>query len=117
MMVALHKLARTTPAVRAEIALSTESASALAERYGISVATVYKWRSRDDFNDRSHTAHCLQTTLTPAQEAIVVALRRVSRYVVNLPLKGQDKTPASFHLGRRIRTCSCTSVASSPGCD
>ena len=42
-------------------ALSTESASALAERYGISVATVYKWRSRDDFNDRSHTAHCFQT--------------------------------------------------------
>ena len=77
MMVALHKLARTTPAVRAEIAVSTESASALAERYGISVATVYKWRSRDDFNDRSHTAHCLQTTLTPAQEAIVVALRKM----------------------------------------
>ena len=38
MMVALHKLARTTPAVRAEIAVSTESASALAERYGISVS-------------------------------------------------------------------------------
>ena len=56
MMVALHKLARTTPAVRAEIAVSTESASALAERYGISVATVYKWRSRDDFNDRPYRA-------------------------------------------------------------
>jgi hypothetical protein len=27
-------------------------------------------------NDRSHTAHRLQTTLTPAQEAVAVALRK-----------------------------------------
>ena len=33
MMVPLHKLARTTPAVRAEIAASTESASALASSF------------------------------------------------------------------------------------
>jgi len=33
-------------------------------------------RARDDFHDRSHTAHRLQTRLTPAQEAIAVYLRR-----------------------------------------
>ena len=27
-------------------------------------------------HDRSHTAHTLQTTLTPAQEAVVLELRR-----------------------------------------
>ena len=34
MLIALHKNARTTPAVRAEIAASTETAPVLAQRYG-----------------------------------------------------------------------------------
>lgn len=76
MLIALHKNARTTPAVRAEIAASSESASVLAQRFGITEQTVYKWKKRDVFGDRSHTAHRLQTVLTPAQEAIVVHLRR-----------------------------------------
>jgi transposase-like protein len=67
MMIALHKRARTTPAVRAEIAASTLSAAALAQRYGISPATVYKWKKRSTFTDCAHTAHRLQTTLTPAR--------------------------------------------------
>lgn len=37
---------------------------------------MYKWKKRQSFDDRSHTAHRLQTVLTPAQEAIVVHLRR-----------------------------------------
>jgi hypothetical protein len=32
--------------------------------------------ARAEFNDRPHTAQRLQTTLTPAQEAIVVYLRK-----------------------------------------
>ncbi len=48
----------------------------VAERYGISEQTVWKWRKRDSVHDRSHTAHRLQTTLTPAQEAVAVSLRR-----------------------------------------
>jgi hypothetical protein len=36
----------------------------------------YKWRHRDSVQDRSHTAHRLQTTLTSAQEAVAVALRK-----------------------------------------
>ena len=76
MQIALHKNARTTPAVRAEIAASSETAAVLAQRYGITEQTVYKWKSRQSFHDRSHTAHRLQTQLTPAQELIVVHLRR-----------------------------------------
>lgn len=76
MMIALHKQARTTPAVRAQIAASTDSAGALAKRFGVTPATVYKWKARKSVHDRSHTAHHLQTTLTAAQEAIVVELRR-----------------------------------------
>jgi len=45
MMIALHKNARTTPAIRAEIAASKESARVLAQRYGVTEATIYKWKS------------------------------------------------------------------------
>jgi transposase InsO family protein len=76
MQISLHKNARTTPAVRAEIAASSESARVLAVRYGITEQTVYKWKHRNDVHDRSHTAHRLQTQLTPAQEVVVVHLRR-----------------------------------------
>ena len=76
MIVALHKLARTTPAVRAEIASRNAPASQLARESGVTPATIYKWQRRESFEDRSHTAHRLQTTLTAAQEAIAVELRR-----------------------------------------
>jgi hypothetical protein len=72
----LHKNARTTPAVRAEIAASTEGVSALARRYGVGRVTVRKWTHRADPMDRSHTAHRLQTTMNSAQETIAVYLRR-----------------------------------------
>jgi transposase InsO family protein len=77
MLIALHKQARTTPAVRAEIAASSDPVAVLAQRYSITEATVRKWRGREAFEDRSHTAHRLQTVLTPAQEAVVVELRRM----------------------------------------
>lgn len=76
MIISLHKNARTTPAIRQKIASSVESASALAERYGVTEQTIYKWKHRQDFMDGSHTPHRLQTTLTPTQESIVVYLRR-----------------------------------------
>ena len=43
MMIALHKNARTTPAIRAEIAASSDTAATFAKRYGVSEGTVYKW--------------------------------------------------------------------------
>jgi transposase InsO family protein len=58
------------------IAASHAPVAVLARRYGVSELTIRKWRSRDSVFDRPHTAHRLQTTLTPAQEAIAVALRR-----------------------------------------
>lgn len=76
MQIALHKNARTTPAIRAEIAASSDTAASLARQYGITEQTVYKWKKRDSVQDRSHTAHRLQTQLTPAQEIVVVHLRR-----------------------------------------
>ena len=76
MLIHLHKQATTTPKVRAAIQASAEPASALAARFGTTGQTVYKWKHRDSVHDRSHTPHRLQTTLTPAQEAVAVVLRK-----------------------------------------
>ena len=76
MQIRLHKEATATPKVRAAIQTSDDPAPVLAARYGITEQTVYKWRHRDMTEDRSHTPHRLQTRLTPAQEAVAVALRK-----------------------------------------
>src|SRR6056297_1077075 len=76
MLVRLHSEATTTPKIRAEIQASNEAAWVLAERHGILEQTVYKWRHRDSVEDKSHTPHRFQTTLTPAQEAVAVSLRQ-----------------------------------------
>lgn len=76
MLIHLHKQATTTPKVRAAIQASDDAGTALAERFGVTAQTIYKWRKRDSIEDRSHTPHRLQTTLTPAQEAVAVALRK-----------------------------------------
>lgn len=79
MITRLHKRARTTPRARAEIAVGSDSVATLSQRYGLSPMPVLKRKHRTDFEDRPHTAHRLQTTLTPAQEAIVVELRKTLR--------------------------------------
>ena len=75
MLISLHKQATTTPKIRAAIQASADPAWMVAERYGISEQTVWKWRKRDSVHDLSHTPHRLQTTLSPAQEAVAVTLR------------------------------------------
>jgi hypothetical protein len=82
MLIDLHKQAMTTPTVRSTIQASGEPASVLAQRFGTTEQTIYKWRHCDSVHDRSHTAYRLQTTLTrgtrgrrgcPAQDAAGVA--------------------------------------------
>jgi transposase InsO family protein len=73
----IHPQARTTPLVRAEIKASEESIAELARRYNITKATVRKWKSREAPADLSHRPHKLSTTLSAAQEAVVVELRRM----------------------------------------
>ena len=82
MNIRLHKNATTTPVRRAYIQSSPLSVAALATELGVCEDTIRRWKGRTTVEDRSHTAHCLQTTLTPAQEAVVVALRQT----LGLPL-------------------------------
>lgn len=78
MSLTLHPLARTTPRTRAELRAedATLSHAALARRYGVTGPTVRKWRERDSTADRSHRPDTLHCTLTPAQEAVAMEIRR-----------------------------------------
>jgi transposase InsO family protein len=77
-MMQIHPQARTTPAVRAEIARSTEPASVVAKRYGISDETVRKWRKRGEqaCQDRSSRPKRLPWRVTEEERAIICAVRR-----------------------------------------
>ena len=67
MIVKTHKNARTTPAIRAQLAASNEPVAVLSKRFNLAPNTVRKWQSRTDFNDCYHTAHNLQATLNLTQ--------------------------------------------------
>ncbi len=72
----VHPQARTTPRARQEIKASKAPWTELASRYNVTVATAHKWKGREDKQDRSHRPHTLSMTLSPAQEALVIELRR-----------------------------------------
>src|SRR3954467_6020165 len=82
LMPAIHPKARTTPAVRAEIARSREPTGVLAGRYSVSTETIRKWRKRGpgDCQDHSSRPHRLPWKATEEERAIVCALRRATGF-------------------------------------
>jgi len=76
MKVQLHKLARTTPAIRREIQMSGEiSNSVLAKKYGVDISTIRKWKSRKSVEDLSHTRHNLGASTNAVEEELIGDLR------------------------------------------
>ena len=63
MILSLHKNATKTPAILGQIAASEEPAAVLVRLYGVTLDTIYRWRGRTSFEDRSHTVHHLATAL------------------------------------------------------
>ena len=59
-MLAIHPNARTTAAVRAEIARSGEPTGELARRYGVSTGTIRKWRKRGPAECRDRPSRSTQ---------------------------------------------------------
>lgn len=84
-MHAIHPNARTTPAVRAEIARSVEPTGVLARRFGVSTETIRKWRQRGpaDCQDRSARPHKLPWKASEEERAIVCALRRATGFALD----------------------------------
>src|SRR3954464_15613618 len=88
LMLSIHPNARTTPAVRAEIARSGEPTGELAARFGVSTETVRKWRKRgaDDCRDRSSRPRKLPWKASEEERAVAGALRRAPGFPLdNLP--------------------------------
>src|ERR671913_1263328 len=81
-MHAIHPNARTPPAVRAEIARSSEPTGVLAERYGVSTETVRKWRKRgpEDCRDHSSRPRKLPWKASEEERAVVCELRRATGF-------------------------------------
>src|SRR5918993_1543269 len=81
-MLQIHANARTTPAVRAEIARSGEPSGVLAERFGVSTETVREWRKRGpgDCLDRSARPHKLPWKASEEERAVVCELRRATGF-------------------------------------
>ena len=81
-MLSIHPQARTTPAVRCEIARSHEPTGVLAIRFGVSTETVRKWRKRgaNDCQDHSSRPHKLPWKATEEERAIVCALRQATGF-------------------------------------
>src|SRR3954454_15067361 len=100
LMLSIHPNARTTPAVRAEIARSAEPTGELAKRYGVSTETVRKWRKRGvaECRDRSARPRELPWKASGEERAVVCALRRATGF----PLDDLTFVGAHFlpHLGR-----------------
>jgi len=99
-MLAIHPNARTTPAVRAEIARSGEPTGELARRFGVSTETIRKWRKRGpaECQDRSSRPHRLPWKASEEERAVVCALRRATGF----PLDDLTFVVAHFlpHLDR-----------------
>ena len=81
-MLSIHPNARTTPAVRAEIARSGEPTGELARRFGVSTETIRKWRKRgpEDCLDRSARPHKLPWKASEEERAVVCELRRATGF-------------------------------------
>ena len=81
-MLSIHPNARTTPAVRAEIARSGEPTGELARRFGVSTETIRKWRKRGpaECRDRSSRPHRLPWKASEEERAVVCALRRATGF-------------------------------------
>jgi transposase-like protein len=81
-MLSIHPNARTTPAVRAEIARSTERTGLLARRHGVSTETIRKWRRRgpEDCRDHSARPHKLPWKASEEERAVVCALRKATGF-------------------------------------
>jgi transposase InsO family protein len=84
-MLQIHPNARTTPAVRADIARSEGPTGVLAQRYSVSTETIRKWRKRgvEDCQDHSARPHQLPWKATEEERAVVCTLRRITNFALD----------------------------------
>lgn len=73
-----HKNAKTTVFVRDLIKSGKTEISKIADNYGISKVTAYKWKKADTSSDKSSKPHNIEYGLTPVEEQIFLSYRKAT---------------------------------------
>ena len=81
-MAKLHGRATTTPLIRKAIQESNDTVATLAARYNINPKTVIKWKHRATTEDQKCGPESKSKSLTPAQEAIAIAVRKQNQFSI-----------------------------------
>jgi transposase-like protein len=81
----LHKRAKTTHEIRAEIQESKESAPKLAKKYSLNIKTIYKWQKRKEYGveDKPMGRHQTLSVLTEIDEFIICEFRRLTKLALD----------------------------------
>ena len=94
MEIILHGNAKTTPRIRKEIQESVESAKALAERYGLNIKTILKWRKADGIEDKRSGPLKPKSVLSEVQQELICEFRRVTKFSLDdIYITLKDKIP------------------------
>jgi len=72
----LHKRAKTTHAIRAEIQRSTASIQQLSKKYNLNPKTIMKWKHRSSVEDKPMGPKRPRTVLSEKEEAMICAFRK-----------------------------------------
>ena len=110
MPISLHKQATTTPKIRAAIQASTEPARKVAERYGISEQTVWKWRKRDSVHALSRAGKAEAPTEHPQRDWPCGPMRHGTRQLSGERARHGARRPATGLVLRRHAAGFCSAV-------
>ena len=78
-----HSNATTNVRLRHEINTSKASNLQISEKYNVSINTVRKWRSREDFEDKSSRPHTIKYALSDLKMLIAVELRHLTWWALD----------------------------------
>ncbi len=102
----LHKCARTTEIIRAEIQNSKEGVSKLARKFGVSRDTIYKWKSRNAINDNKSGTKSPKSSLSQLEQQIICEFRRKTKFSLDdcfIALKQEIPTLTRSNLHRVLQ--------------
>ena len=73
-----HSNATTNVRLRSEINKSEASICALSIKYGVSAPTIYKWKNRSEFEDKSSRPNSIHYALSELEMIIATKLRSLT---------------------------------------
>ncbi|WP_419615008.1 hypothetical protein [Thiolapillus sp.] len=103
----IHPQARTTPKLRAEIKAQRDRKQVdLAKQYNVTPQTIRKWQNRNEFTDKSHRPHRLQTKLQaclrPRDRFWDIPVPKIDSAFDNLLVPQQSWSPSTTQQPRKL---------------